>query len=128
MAAPGRNEGFHVLDEFVCEAIHAPSIPLANPANHGRNEGMAVVTELLFEAGGEPNPAGANDSGPIPDPHSAALTSAIEPLALYISASGDPRRAFTVALELLLTKLHSIDQAAATALEPMRDAGRLDCP
>jgi len=49
MAAQGRNEGFHVLDEFVCEAIHAPSVPLANPANQGQNDGMLVVEELVFE-------------------------------------------------------------------------------
>lgn len=51
MAAQGRNEGFHVLDEFVCEAIHAPSVPLANPANQGRNGGMSVVEELVVSLG-----------------------------------------------------------------------------
>ena len=53
MAAQGRNEGFHVLDEFVCEAIHASSVPLASPTNQGRNEGMSVVEELVFEASPE---------------------------------------------------------------------------
>jgi hypothetical protein len=53
LAAPAvaRNQGFHVLDEFVCEAIHAPSVPLANPANQGRNEGMSVVQELVVRLG-----------------------------------------------------------------------------
>ena len=50
MANPGRNEGFHVLEDFVCEAIHEPSVPLANPASQGRNEGMTVVEELVFDA------------------------------------------------------------------------------
>jgi hypothetical protein len=51
MASQGRNEGFHVLDEFVCEAIHAPSVPLANPANQGQNQGLSVVEELVVELG-----------------------------------------------------------------------------
>src|SRR5262249_51069381 len=112
MAAQGRNEGFYVLDEFVCEAIHAPSVPRASPANQGRNEGMSVVEELLFDAG-----QGKSSNGPavpdgrkptLPDPQGAALRSVVEPLALYISASGDPRGALALALELLLAKLQSI--------------------
>jgi RNA polymerase sigma factor (sigma-70 family) len=51
MAAQGRNQGFHVLDDFVCEAIHAPSVPLANPTNQGGNEGMSVVEELVVDVG-----------------------------------------------------------------------------
>lgn len=47
MSAQGCNQGFRVLDEFICEAIHAPLLPLANPANQGRNEGMSVVEELI---------------------------------------------------------------------------------
>jgi hypothetical protein len=54
MAVQGHNKGFHVLDEFVCDAIHDPSVPLANPANQGRNEGMSVIEELLCEAGKAP--------------------------------------------------------------------------
>src|SRR5205809_6751099 len=56
MANPGRNEGFHVLDDFVCEAIHNPSLPLANPANQGRNEGMTVVEEAVFDASSTKQP------------------------------------------------------------------------
>src|SRR6266566_6402633 len=62
MANPGHNEGFHVLDDFVCEAIHAPSVPLANPANQGRNEGMSVIEEVVFEASSENKP-GKKESG-----------------------------------------------------------------
>lgn len=51
MAAQGRNEGFHVLDDFVCEAIHAPSVSLAKPTNQGQNEGMSVVEELVVDVG-----------------------------------------------------------------------------
>lgn len=51
MAAQGRNEGFHVLDDFVCEAFHAPSVPLASPTNPGRNERISVVEELVVNFG-----------------------------------------------------------------------------
>src|SRR5437763_936632 len=49
MANPGSNDGFHVLDDFVCEAIHAPSVPLSDPANQGRNEGMSVLEEVVLD-------------------------------------------------------------------------------
>src|SRR4051794_15220120 len=54
MAAQGRNQGFHVLDEFICEALPVPSVPLADPATQGMNGGMSAIEELVFEAGGEP--------------------------------------------------------------------------
>jgi RNA polymerase sigma factor (sigma-70 family) len=63
MAAQGRNEGFHVLDEFVCDAIQSPSIPLANPANQGRNEGMSVVEELVVSLGTEAKVSEEEDDG-----------------------------------------------------------------
>ena len=50
MANPSQNMGFLVLDDFVCEAIHAPSVLLANPANQGRNEEMVVLEEVVFDA------------------------------------------------------------------------------
>jgi hypothetical protein len=53
MANVGENEGFHVLDDFVCDAIHAPGVPLAHPANQGRNEGMSVSEEIVFDASSE---------------------------------------------------------------------------
>jgi hypothetical protein len=53
----------------------------------------------------------------------AALRTAIEPLATYISSSSNPRGALTHALELLLEELGSVDQAAAAALEKLRQAG-----
>jgi hypothetical protein len=41
MPAPGHNTGFHVLEDFVCEAIHASFVAHADLANQGRNEEMA---------------------------------------------------------------------------------------
>jgi hypothetical protein len=43
MAAPGQNPGFLVLDDFVCDAIHAPTVPL----KHGAEvSSMALVMAL----------------------------------------------------------------------------------
>ncbi|MGL6075945.1 MAG: hypothetical protein ACRC8S_17445 [Fimbriiglobus sp.] len=46
MATQGRNEGFSVLDDFVCEAILASSIPVASPTKQGQNSGMNIVEEV----------------------------------------------------------------------------------
>ncbi len=46
MDRKGQNEGFRVLDEFVCEAIHAPGVPPAPPNKRGQNEGVRVLEEL----------------------------------------------------------------------------------
>ena len=48
MAERAENEGFRVLDDFVCDAIHAPGIPQADPRKQGRNEGIRVIEELVF--------------------------------------------------------------------------------
>lgn len=126
MAAQGRNKGFHVLDEFVGEAIHAPSVPLANPASQGKNEGMSVVEELVFEADLE----ATRDETPDSDRHLAAppegpdpaLKSAIGPLAAYISASSNPRGAFAHAMELLRAELTDMDRETAKILENLHHA------
>lgn len=62
MAAHGRNEGFHVLDDLVCEAMHDPSVPLANSANQGRNERTSVIEELVLKPGKESTSAGVDKS------------------------------------------------------------------
>jgi hypothetical protein len=54
MAAAGDNQGFHVLDDVVCEAIHAPTVPLPHPTNQGQNAGMMVVEEMVVEGDNEP--------------------------------------------------------------------------
>lgn len=64
MAAQGRNEGFHVLDDFVCEAIPSPSVSRADPAKLGRNDGMFVVEELVHECGSQQPPPSSLDRGP----------------------------------------------------------------
>ena len=49
MANPGQNQGFRVLDEFVCEAIHPPTVPQADQTKQGQNEGMRVIQELVVD-------------------------------------------------------------------------------
>ena len=46
----GQNQGFCVLNEFVCEAIQAPAVPPAGPTKRGQNEGTRVVQELVVDA------------------------------------------------------------------------------
>ncbi|SRR5579883_516251 len=53
MAAPAENERFRVLDDFVCNAILAAEVPLADPSKQAGNEGLRLVEELVFEAGGD---------------------------------------------------------------------------
>ncbi len=48
MAERANNEGFHVLDEFVCDAIREPGIPQADPKKQGKNERIRVIEELVF--------------------------------------------------------------------------------
>jgi hypothetical protein len=48
MADRAENEGFRVLDEFVCDAIPEPGIPQADPKQQGKNEGIRVIEELVF--------------------------------------------------------------------------------
>jgi hypothetical protein len=55
----------------------------------------------------------------------AALRTAIQPLATFISSSSNPRVALTHALELLLAELVSVDQASAAALENLLQASHM---
>jgi len=44
MNKPGQNEGLHVLDDFVCEAINNPAFPQAAANKRGQNEGVRVMS------------------------------------------------------------------------------------
>lgn len=50
MPSQGQNQGFLLIDEFICEAIPDPGVPQAPPARQGRNEGMGVFDEVIVEA------------------------------------------------------------------------------
>lgn len=118
MAAQGRNKGFHMLDEFVCEAIHDPSVPRANPANPGRNEGMSVSGERLFEAGKAP-PLEDPNGRPLPstDVLDDSIKSEAQRLAAMFAASADPIGIVTLFQKLLLAELTSIQKTAPVAPE-----------
>src|SRR5690242_21875626 len=53
-ARPGDNEGFRVLDDFVCEAISGPAGSGAGSMGRGANAGMHVVSELAAGASHAP--------------------------------------------------------------------------
>ena len=53
MDIQGQNEGLRLLDDFVCEAIHDPALPLALPTKQGQNEGVRILESLLDETGVE---------------------------------------------------------------------------
>ncbi len=46
MAAKGINEGFSILDEFVCTAIPGPTVTAPDSLGRGVNEGIAVIGPL----------------------------------------------------------------------------------
>src|SRR5947209_6226861 len=52
--ARGENEGFRILDDFVCDAIPGPGIALEGPFGRGENEGMHFLWELDFNASQPP--------------------------------------------------------------------------
>jgi hypothetical protein len=59
MSTQGQNEGFRVLDDFVCEAIPNPAVPQAPRDRRGQNAGAQVLSELVF-------PGAANERGTDP--------------------------------------------------------------
>lgn len=100
MANPARSQGIHVLDDFVCEAIHDPSITLAHPSKQGRNEGMSAIEEVVLDVGKEP-------ISKLPE----AVESEVHQLASFISNSSDPVNAKSLVQNLLLEELASIQKS-----------------
>ena len=64
MAKQAENEGFRMLDDFVCEAIHNPAMPLAKKEKQGRNAGMSVVEEITSDSRSEGNAEGKEKDSP----------------------------------------------------------------
>jgi hypothetical protein len=50
MAGLGENEGFHVLEDFVCEALQDPALPKGDPGQPGQNTGAQVLEELILDS------------------------------------------------------------------------------
>jgi hypothetical protein len=128
MAAKGHNPGFHMLEDFVCEAIHAPSIPLADPTKKGRNEGMGVLEELLVEAGKAPTPDEKDSLGSKPSPSVGPVADALQAearrLAAIIAGSADPMGNVTQFQKLLLAEISSIQKAGTVSSEGCRPTGQ----
>jgi hypothetical protein len=49
-APPDSNEGFRLLEEFVCAATPGPEVPAAAPTGRGVNAGVQVVVEVIARA------------------------------------------------------------------------------
>lgn len=57
---PGSNEGFRVLDDFVCEAIPGPDMLGVGSLGRGVNLGMQLVSEMVVD--GSPSPVAAAEA------------------------------------------------------------------
>src|SRR5215217_5063768 len=94
MAAQGQNQGFHVLEDFVCQAVPNPALPPANPANQGRNEGVVAHDEILVDGGQRQTAARVEEPSRSEPRSAAALLEAIQEevrrLSVIISESADP--------------------------------------
>jgi serine/threonine protein kinase len=58
MAQRAENEGFRVLDDFVCDAILDPSISPGDPKAPGKNDGLQLTEEIVFDSQGARAAAG----------------------------------------------------------------------
>lgn len=54
MRKSGQNEGFNVLDDFVCEAIHDSVVPQTLPIKQGQNEGGTILEDLALRGSAIP--------------------------------------------------------------------------
>src|SRR4051794_24925386 len=62
-AASGRNEGFHILEEFVCEAIPDASLAQTDSRSRGQNEGVRVIGELVHDCSSQASAEGTAPGG-----------------------------------------------------------------
>jgi hypothetical protein len=49
MANQAENEGFRMLEDFACDAIHAPGGPHADQRKKANNEGRLLVGDIAFD-------------------------------------------------------------------------------
>lgn len=62
MASKGRNMGLTMLEDFVTEAIHNPSIRLATPNKQGRSEGITMLEDVICDFGIPPQSPESKDT------------------------------------------------------------------
>jgi hypothetical protein len=97
MAGRGQNQGFHVLDEFVCEAMSSPPNHQADPTIQDRQEGSdtaraeRLLGELRALAASYPDDAAVREN--LSKGLFNALANAGMPVVeeIEIDASGDGR-------------------------------------
>ena len=53
---PDNNEGFRVLEEFICAAKPGPGIPATPSPGRGANAGMRLIAEFVAPASHSPMP------------------------------------------------------------------------
>lgn len=111
MAAFGENEGIHMLEEFVCEAIHPPGLPRGNPNSPGVNDGMLVVEETILDLGrpaaDEPLGRFAAAVSDLPDDYRALFTLRLSGLSLPEIAErlGTPPAVVAERLDRIVSRL-----------------------
>jgi hypothetical protein len=98
MAERAVNEGFRMLDDFVCEAIHDPTVMRADNKRQGRNEGIRVVEELVFDVAAEKSKQEADES---------EMRRIAEQLATLIASQSDPTGAMARFQHELQTHIHA---------------------
>ena len=108
MAIPASNEGFHGLEEFVCEAIHAPGVTVADPVRQGVSEGVFAAQEFILDVSGGQRPA-------LDD----AVKSEVARLAALVLSSPDPAGTAALVQTLLRDELAGVARPAGGA-----DSGR----
>jgi len=96
------NAGFHMHEEFVCEAIPGPGFPRGPVLSKGRDAGLSVMDDPV------PGPVKSFATDP-------AILALIEELAERLSTARHPRQAFVQALELLQSMTPCIDDAGLQA-------------
>ena len=112
MSNRASNEGFRMLDDFVCEAIQVPGALNSEGMGRGRNEGAKLVEEVVLEPGSPQMPRSTNNDLPGGTQNAVYLDDSIQSfiyqLAIYISRQDDPGEASTQVLERLNAELSSI--------------------
>lgn len=103
MAERAVNEGFRMLDDFVCEAIHAPAVTRADNTRQGRNEGIRVVEELVFDVAAEKSKQEADES---------EMRRIAEKLATLIAGQSDPAGAMARFQQQLQTHINTAPDRA----------------
>ncbi len=98
MAERAVNEGFQMLDDFVCEAILDPSVARADNTRQGRNEGIRVVEEFVFDFPAEKSKQEADES---------EMRRIAEKLATLIASQSDPAGAMALFQQQLQTHIHA---------------------